>query len=112
MIETTLRDYLVSKLTVPVVLEQPENVPTSFVLIEKTGGSEEEHIKTATVAIQSYDISLYAAATLNEAVKAAMESIADYEADVVRCSLNSDYNYTDATTKSYRYQAVFNITHY
>ena len=26
--------------------------------------------------------------------------------------LNSDYNYTDTTTKQYRYQAVFDIVHY
>ena len=31
---------------------------------------------------------------------------------VTKVSLNSDYNYTDTTTKHYRYQAVFNVTHY
>ena len=31
---------------------------------------------------------------------------------IVSVSLNSDYNYTDTTTKEYRYQAVFDIVHY
>jgi len=32
--------------------------------------------------------------------------------EISRIKLNSDYNYTDTTTKEYRYQAVFDITHY
>lgn len=32
--------------------------------------------------------------------------------DISRVSLNSNYNYTDPNTKQYRYQAVFDITHY
>ena len=32
--------------------------------------------------------------------------------EVSKVSLNSDYNFTDAATKRYRYQAVFDIIHY
>ena len=32
--------------------------------------------------------------------------------EIVSVELNSDYNYTDTTTKEYRYQGVYNITHY
>ena len=31
--------------------------------------------------------------------------------DVSRSALNSDYNYTDTDTKTYRYQAVYDLTY-
>jgi hypothetical protein len=34
------------------------------------------------------------------------------EHDVLSVELNSNYNYTDTSTKEYRYQAVFDIRHY
>lgn len=111
MIEKIISDYLTSMLPVPAFPEEPENRPDRYVLVEKTGGSKENYINSATVAIQSYAESLYLAAELNEAVKTAMENIA--QLDII-CSteLNSDYRYTDVETKRYRYQAVYDITHY
>lgn len=111
MIEKIISDYLTSMLPVPAFLEEPENRPDRYVLVEKTGGSKENYINSATVAIQSYAESLYLVAELNEAVKTAMENIA--QLDII-CSteLNSDYRYTDVETKRYRYQAVYDITHY
>jgi len=44
-------------------------------------------------------------------VKQAMCDIAD-ESEVCKCSLNSDYNFTDTATKKYRYQAVFDLVHF
>ena len=51
---------------------------------------------------------MYNAAKLNEEVKDAMEKIIEYT-EISKCSLNSDYNFTDTKTKSYRYQAVFDL---
>ena len=34
------------------------------------------------------------------------------EGDIAKVDLNTDYNFTDTTTKQYRYQAVFDIVHY
>jgi hypothetical protein len=48
---------------------------------------------------------------LNEAVKVAMADLITLDS-VSGVSLNSDYNFTDSTTKEYRYQAVFLVTHY
>ena len=56
-------------------------------------------------------IEMLAAAELNERVKAAMDELADID-DVSACRLNSDYNFTDTTTKHYRYQAVFDLVFY
>lgn len=110
MIEKVIRDYLNENLQVNVYLEVPQN-ETTFVVIEKTGSSEEDNITKATFAFQSYGESLYKAAELNYQVIEKMKEIV--ELDVISdCELNSDYNFTDTETKRYRYQAVFDITHY
>ena len=111
MIEQIILDYLAGKLSVSVRMEEEPDLPGSYVLVEKTGGGETNYIKRATVAIQSYAGSLYEAARLNEEVKDAMSGIAELDT-VSKCSLNSDYNYTDTFRKKYRYQAVYDIVHY
>lgn len=111
MIEQTVRDYLTAVLPVPVWMETPCAPPDRFVLLEKTGSSRENYISQATVVVQSYGPSLLDAARLNEQVKAAMEGLAVLD-EIGAVRLNSDYNFTDTTKKEYRYQAVYDITHY
>lgn len=111
MIEKIILDYLDQTLTVPVYMERPVNPPEKYVLIEKTGSSKRNQIFNATIAVQSYAPSLYEAAALNETVKAGMDNAVTLQ-DICRVSLNSDYNFTNTAMKQYRYQAVFNITHY
>lgn len=111
MIEKVIRDYLEEQLGVPTRLEEESGLPEEYLLIEKTGGGMENHIKTAAIAIQSYSSSLYRAAKLNEKVKETMENSIDLD-DICKCDLNNDYNYTDTSRKKYRYQAVFDIVHY
>lgn len=113
MIETIIMAHLKTELdTDNVFMEVPrDNLPTEFVVVEKTGGNRENHINTATFAAQSYAESLYQAAVLNEAVKAAMDSLIE-EDEVSKAAYQTDYNFTDTTTKRYRYQAVYDITHY
>ena len=111
MIEEIVQDYLAEKLSVPVRMEEEPDLPSSYVLIEKTGSGETDHIKRATIAIQSYAGSLYEAARLNEEVKDAMNGMIELDT-VSKCSLNSDYNYTDTSRKKHRYQAVYDIVHY
>ena len=110
MIEKTVLEYLGSRLDVIVRMEKDDNADR-YVLIEKTGGSNDNFIYSTTLAIQSYAPSLYEAALLNEQVKGVMSELPLLN-EVTRCELNTDYNYTDPATKQYRYQAVFNITHY
>ena len=86
-------------------------MPQEYVLVEKTGSGKENHIFDATIVVQSFSGTMYHAAMLNEKVKAAMENIVVLD-DITRCDLNTDYNYTDTSRKKYRYQAVFDITHY
>ena len=110
MIEETILDYLNDKLDVPVETERPINEPISYVLIEKTGSGKKNHINNATIALKSYADSLYKAAVLNEKVKEAMEDIIN-ECDISKSELNSDYPFTDVTSKRYRYQAVFDLVY-
>lgn len=115
MIERIVFDFLTEKMSVPVYMEIPKDPPKKMIVLEKTGSSLNEHIKTSTFAVRSYDKTLFEAASLNELVKAAvLDGIDGLIAldGVLRVDLNSDYNFTDTTTKQYRYQAIFIVTHY
>lgn len=113
MIEKVLINKLGGLIDCPVFFEVPaKDCPERFVLIEKTGSSADNHFYKSTVAVQSHDGSMQKAAELNDAVKKAMLSeVADGDY-ITSIELNSDYNFTDTTTKRYRYQAVFDISHY
>lgn len=110
MIAKTLLDYLSGALDVPVVMEAPEQT-TDYVLIDQTGSSRMNHIITTTFALQSYGATLYEAMLLNKRVEEAMDGFAEL-GEVTRVELNTDYNFTNTATKQYRWQAVYNITHY
>lgn len=111
MIIKTLLDYLTENLEgIYVGMEAPEQL-TDYVLIDQTGSAKTNHITTTTVAIQSYGASLYEAMLLNERVKGVMDGFLALD-EVTRVQLNTDYNFTDTETKQYRWQAVYQITHY
>jgi hypothetical protein len=111
VIEEIVFNYLKQKLSVPVYLEIPENAPDEFVVIEKTGSSRTGHLTESTLAIQSIAESMYQAMLLNEEVKMAMDAFAEKE-EITKSALNSDYNFTDTRMSRYRYQAVYDVTHY
>ena len=111
MIEKIVLDYLNSTLKVKAYMEEDDNMPQEYVLVEKTGSGNENHIFDATIVVQSFSDTMYHAAVLNEEVKSAMGNIIALDA-ITRCDLNTDYNYTDTSRKKYRYQSVFDITHY
>lgn len=118
MIEVQVVSYLMDKTLADkdVYAERPTRIPKLYILIEKTGSQMDDMITTSTITIQSIADSmqkgtLLDAMALNEEVKAAMEAL-EAEPDIVMVRLNSDYNFTDPSTKEYRYQAVYQITHY
>ena len=111
MIEKTILDHLNTALAVPVVLEKPDPITWSFVFFEKTGSGKSNRLPSSTFAFQSYGTSLYEAAALNDAVKAAVESLVTLD-EIGSVRLNSDYNFPDTTYKKHRYQAVYDISHY
>lgn len=109
-IEYIVLDYLLTVLTVPCYMEEPDNIVDQYVIIEKTGSSESDHIRRATFAIQSYGATMEQAIDLNELVKVAMDAFWQHRS-IFSSRLNSDYNFTDTDTKRYRYQAVYDITY-
>ena len=115
MIEETIYNFLSSKMTAPVYMEIPKNPPRRMIILEKTGGGQSNFIKTSTIAIQTYDESLYETAKLNEELKNVMldgvNGLISLD-EIIDVEINSDYDYTNETTKKYRYQAVFVVTHY
>lgn len=118
MIEKTVLDYLAGQLDVPVLMELPEvpsetypEWPSEFVVIEKVGESVRNHVRTSSLALQSYSLrTMFRAAELDEQVREAMDVMAE-ETDVSRCHMASNYNHTDTRTKRYRYQCVYDITY-
>lgn len=112
IIEETVRNHLRERIeSIPVYLEIPANPPNEFIAIDKTGGSQRNFLKTATIAVQSHAKSRYRAAVINEEVKAAMQLL-PVQDEIAGCHLSSDYNFTNTATKWNRYQAVFEVTHY
>ena len=110
MIEATMRTFLEEQLNVPTYLEHKKTMPSEYIMIEKTGGSSSNFISSATLAIQSISSTMAKASKLNEKVKALL--LINVPKSVSSCKLNSDYNFTDTETKQYRYQAVYDVTHY
>lgn len=111
MIEITIKDHLAQKLDVQTFLLKPSPSTGSYVVFEKTSSGKADHLLTATFAFQSYGKNLFEAAELNERVKTAVESLIELDS-IASVRLNSDYNFTDTTTKEFRYQAVFDIKYY
>lgn len=111
MIEDTIIDFLEKRLNVSCFFEIQKNYLKEFVIIEKIGSSKKNHLKTVTIAFQSYSDTLYKASVLNEKVKAVVEDLIFLD-DIASVSLDNDYNFTDSETKRYRYQAIFDIKHY
>ena len=109
-IEEIVCNYLSSVLDCPVLPEKPARPFGRMVFVERTGGRG-RFITESTIAIQSYEESMYKAAKLNDDVIEAMNGLISVP-DVTRVTLNSNYNFTDTQTKEYRYQAVFDIYHY
>jgi hypothetical protein len=113
MFEVTLRNYLVDSLSAPVYFDMPKDYPSKFFVIERTGGTQVNHIWHSTFAIKSYSKnSLYEAIQLNDELVNAMLNGLISISEVASVDLNGNYNYTDTASKIYRYQAVFDITHY
>ncbi len=111
MIETVIKQFLDDHLSVPAFLERPEKPPKKYVLFEKTSSSKRNQLLSATFAFQSYAGSMYQAAELNDELKDVVEDMITLN-EIGKIKLNSDYNFTDTTTKEYRYQAVYDINHY
>lgn len=111
MIEQIILFYMLNAVEEPIYMEEPENPPPKFYLMEKTGSGQADMLFNSTLALQSIAPTMYEAADMNEKAKTAMLNAVTLP-QVTRIRLNSDYNYTDTQAKRNRYQAVYDLTHY
>lgn len=109
-IEEIICNYLTEKLEVVALPEKPSRPFHRKIFVERTGGGG-RFVKESVMALQSYGDSMYEAAALNDQVIEQMFKAVELDS-IINVNLNSNYNFTDVTTKEYRYQAVFEITHY
>lgn len=110
MIEIITRDYLKSIFDEEVYLAVPAKPPAKYIVVEKTGANESNHIKTATLAVQSHASTMYEAMELSARVVNAMKNMITLgEISSVNAH---DYNYTDTATKQYRYQATCEVVYF
>lgn len=118
----SIEEFLLEKLgqalnPIPVLIEEPEEnprpsfSPKEFYVLQKTGSRSNDRILSSTIAIQSYAGDKLRTILMNEALKDAAEGLLVFN-EISKVELNSDYDFTDPTTKQPRYQAVFVITHY
>lgn len=113
MIEGVILDALENATGVHAYMEIPEETEDRFIVAERTGGSQRgAERRTAVFAVQSYALTLYDAAALNEQVLNAMQNLQYEDNEITICQLNSNYNFTDPETKRYRYQAVFDLVYF
>ncbi len=102
--------YLSDRIDVGVYAEKPQTDETRYIVVEKTGGSRQNMLQHDTVAIQSYAQSMLEANRLNEEVKEAMDEM-NHMKKISASRYQTDYNFTDISTKEYRYQCIYEITH-
>lgn len=93
------------------VIDQDAKTPARIVIERTGGGTIQNHVRTATIAVQSYGPSRYEAALLHERVLESMPGIVE-NGNISACTLNAEYDFPDYTTKENRYQAVFNIVYF
>lgn len=111
MIEKTIIKFLTENYDVPVFAEVPTTPPKRFIVIEKTSGGRTNHVNRSTVAVQTYGENLLDAAEMSDDLKTWMFLLVS-DPTVSAVVLNSEYNYTDTTTKRYRYQSIYDIVHF
>ena len=109
MIEIITRQYLSSKLDVPVYIgEEPKNKPAEYVVINVIDGGRIDMIDAVTFDIRSFSTSPQKAAELNKKVRNAMFGITVLP-DVSASKCGGGGQDFDLQTKRYAYSCIFNL---
>lgn len=111
MIELTVKEFVESRITVPLFMEYPEDPPDSFVVLRKADSGRDNLLDSSMIVADSYGPSLLEAARLNELVKAVLDNLILLDC-VSSSRRGGDYPAYDTNNKKHRYQAVQNISHY
>lgn len=111
MIDQIIKQYLDGQLSVPSFFDFEKKMPAKFVSFERTSGGKVNHIKNSSFAFQSHADTKYEALQLINEVIEVVERMIELD-EMSKIELNTYYDFTDEESKKYRYQAVFEITHY
>lgn len=112
MIEVGIRKYLADNLeNMAVVMEQPKNPPSEYILLRLADSGRINHIDAATFFVTVISNSLYSAAQLKEQVKDLLfDAISlDY---ITHASLGGESATLDASNHVYQYNITFNFYYY
>lgn len=110
MIETKIREHLLSNVYTAIYLETPKTMPDECVIFRIIDRSWSNLIDTVTVEINSYGKSKESAMELDASVRRAMNTFA-YEDDISASKLSGGNDANDTTLKRYRYRCFYNITY-
>ena len=107
-IETKIIDYLKKK-GFQVYANVPSSRPTSFVTVERTGGSHDSVvIDRPTVAIQAWSDKRLSASELAYSIRDALIGMVS-EVNICKVSINSIYNFPDPASGVSRYQMIIDF---
>jgi len=110
MIETKIREFLLSNVYTAIYLETPKTMPDECVIFRIIDRSWSNLIDTVTVEINSYGKSKEAAMELDASVRRTMNTFAN-EDDISASKLSGGNDANDTTLKRYRYRCFYNITY-
>lgn len=108
LIEKFVRDYLLTKLNVPVYMEQPAGRVSEYVVFYVTDRGKENHINMATVEFSSYADSKFDAAELDQDLRDAMEGIVETP-EIFASKFGGGNDDKDNELNRYRYRSYFNL---
>lgn len=111
MIEKVVIDYLSNIYDCKVLAEEPEKPPTKYIVVEKLSGGYANGINSARIAVQTHEKTLAKVSAFDEDVCVKMRDFVRLD-KIGGCVLENSYNFTDTSTKRYRYQSVFDIRYY
>ncbi len=109
MIEIIVKQYLETKLDIPVYMgEEPENKPFEYIVLEVIDNGRINMIDAVTFNIVSYSESLQEASELNKLVKDTMYGITELD-NVSSSKCGGGGQAINQATKRYAYECVFNL---
>lgn len=111
MIQETIIRHIEEKTGIKTAGELYKGAPAEIVIVTLVGADRENLIDTVQVRMDCYGESTAQAARNNLKVMQAMDSLPELET-VSASDRMTYYPVADTTTKRYRWQSIYNVTHY
>ena len=113
IIEARVIAHLAANLTgCTVAAEVPEDYTDALIVVSRVGEQVDNHLRRTRLAVQCYGATMLDAAARCEDAVGALMTLPANDAGVTALRVETTYNWTDETTKRYRYQAVVHVSYY